>query len=102
RAINRIAIERQLLQMFGSGLTKEDVAGLVEAAEVKDVRAAQGGLKGGGGDKDIYVIRRGSMIVEKDIGGRPVFLSYLPAGSYFGEIAGIGGSKRSATVKRPF
>ena len=99
RAINRIAIERQLLQMFGSGLTKEDVAGLVEAAEVKDVRAGQVVIKEGGEDKDIYVIRRGSMIVEKDIGGRPVFLSYLPAGSYFGEMAVIDGSKRTASVK---
>ena len=26
RAVNRISIERQLLQLFGSGLTKEDVA----------------------------------------------------------------------------
>jgi CRP-like cAMP-binding protein/Fe-S-cluster-containing hydrogenase component 2/thioredoxin reductase len=99
RAVNRIAIERQLLQMFGSGLTKDDVAELVEAAEVKDVRAGQVVIKEGDDDKDIYVIRRGSMIVEKDIGGRPVFLSYLPAGSYFGEMAVIDGSKRTATVK---
>jgi Fe-S-cluster-containing hydrogenase component 2 len=39
------------------------------------------------------------MIVEKALGGRPVFLSYLPAGSYFGEMAVIDGSKRTATVK---
>ena len=34
RAVGRISIERQLLQMFKSGLTPEDVAELVEAAEV--------------------------------------------------------------------
>ena len=45
------------------------------------------------------MIRRGSMIVEKAIGGRPVFLSYLPAGSYFGEMAVIDGSRRTATVR---
>jgi CRP-like cAMP-binding protein/Fe-S-cluster-containing hydrogenase component 2/thioredoxin reductase len=99
RAVSRISIERQLLQMFGSGLTKEDVADLVDAAEVKDVRAGQVVIEEGADDKDIYVVRRGSMIVEKDIGGRPVFLSYLPAGSYFGEMAVIDGSKRTATVK---
>ena len=99
RAVNRISIERQLLQMFGSGLTREDVAELVEAAEVVDVRAGQNVVEEGGEDKDIYVIRRGSMIVEKAIGGHPVFLSYLPAGSYFGEMAVIDGSARTATVK---
>ena len=39
RVGNEIAIERQMLQMFGSGLTREDVAPLVAAAEVEEVRA---------------------------------------------------------------
>ncbi|MFC3099189.1 NAD(P)-binding domain-containing protein [Alteraurantiacibacter palmitatis] len=99
RAVNRIALERQLLQMFGSGLTPADVAPLVEAAEVLEVRAGQKVITEGADDRDIYVIRRGSMVVEKDIGGKPIFLSYLPAGSYFGEMAVIDGSRRTATVK---
>jgi len=99
RAVGRISIERQLLQMFGSGLTKGDVAELVEAAEVVNVRAGAKVVEEGGEDKDIYVIRRGSMVVEKSIGGQNVFLSYLPAGSYFGEMAVIDGSRRTATVK---
>ena len=99
RAVARISIERQLLQMFGAGLTSGDVAELVDAAVIEEVRAGQVVVQEGADDKDIYVIRRGSMIVEKDIGGHPVFLSYLPAGSYFGEMAVIDGSKRTATVK---
>ncbi len=99
RAVNAISIERQLLQMFGSGLTKADVAQLVEAAELVDVRAGQVVVTEGAEDKDVYVIRRGSMIVEKMIGGAPVFLSYLPAGSCFGEMAIVDGSPRNATVK---
>jgi CRP-like cAMP-binding protein/Fe-S-cluster-containing hydrogenase component 2 len=99
RAVNRITTERQLLQIFGSGLDKEDVAELVERAEVKGVRAGEVVIAEGADDKDVFVVRRGSMIVEKDIGGRPVFLSYLPAGSYFGEMAVIDGSRRTATVR---
>lgn len=99
RAVNAISIERQLLQMFGSGLTKDDVAELVAAAELVDVRAGQVVVQEGAEDQDVYVIRRGSMIVEKTIGGNPVFLSYLPAGSYFGEMAVVDGSARNATVK---
>ncbi len=99
RAVNAISIERQLLQMFGSGLTKADVAELVAAAELVNVRAGQTVVEEGAEDKDVYVIRRGSMIVEKAIGGAPVFLSYLPAGTYFGEMAVVDGSARTATVK---
>ncbi|QKG72143.1 cyclic nucleotide-binding domain-containing protein [Erythrobacter mangrovi] len=98
-AIDRISIERQLLQLFGSGLTPQDVSELVESAEVIDVPAGQTVVEEGAEDKDIYIIRRGSMIVEKNLGGNPVFLSYLPAGSYFGEMAVIDGLSRTATVR---
>lgn len=99
RAVNRISIERQLLQMFGSGLTPADLTEIVEAAVVEDKRAGEVVIEEGADDKDVFVIRRGSMVVEKLIGGHPVFLSYLPAGSYFGEMAVIDGSKRTATVR---
>ncbi|MBC2664086.1 cyclic nucleotide-binding domain-containing protein [Novosphingobium flavum] len=104
RAVTRISIERQLLQIFGSGLTREDVAELVEGAEVKTVRAgevvlAEGDSPDAPGGQDVYIIRRGSMIVQKALGGKQVFLSYVPAGSYVGEMALIDHAPRSATVK---
>jgi CRP-like cAMP-binding protein/Fe-S-cluster-containing hydrogenase component 2/thioredoxin reductase len=99
RAITRISIERQLLQMFGSGLTPDDLAEVLETAEVKSVRAGEAIINEGEEGIDIFVIRQGSMVVEKSIGGRPVFLSYLPAGSYVGEMALIDGGRRTATVR---
>ena len=99
RTVTRISIERQLLQIFGSGLTPEDIAELVSGAEVQPKRAGEIVLAEGDGGTDIYIVRRGSMIVQKTIAGRPVFLSYLPAGSYVGEMALIDGAPRSATVK---
>src|SRR3546814_21058982 len=39
------------------------------------------------------------MVVEKDIGGKPIFLRYLPAGSFFGEMGVLSGRPRNATVK---
>ncbi|GGZ13998.1 cyclic nucleotide-binding domain-containing protein [Novosphingobium colocasiae] len=99
RAVARISIERQLLQIFGSGLTRDDVAELVEGATVEEKRAGAVVLKEGDEGNDIFIIRRGSMIVEKEIAGKPVFLSYLPAGSYVGEMAVIDGSRRTATVR---
>jgi CRP-like cAMP-binding protein len=99
RAINHISIERQLLQVFTSGLTAEDVAEIVASAELVQVRAGEAVLNEGEEGSDIYVIRSGSMVVEKMIGGKPVFLSYLPCSTYFGEMALIDGRPRSATVR---
>jgi cGMP-dependent protein kinase 2 len=99
RAVTRVSIERQLLQMFGSGLTREDVAEVVELAEVQTLRAGDAVLTEGETGTDVFVIRRGSMIVEKTIGGKAVFLNYLPAGSYVGEMALLDGKPRNATVR---
>jgi len=99
RAVTRISVERQLLQLFGSGLTSADLAEVLDASEIQTVAAGKPIITEGDSGEDIYVIRVGSMIVEKKVGGKPVFLSYLPAGSYVGEMALIGGGKRTATVK---
>lgn len=99
RAITRISLERQLLQMFGSGLRAEDLTEALDTAEVMAVPAGQHVLTEGDDGDDIFIVRQGSMVVEKQIGGKGVFLSYLPAGSYIGEMAVISGGKRTATVK---
>ena len=99
KAIERTSTERQLLQMFGSGLTPDDIREVVDTAKIVQVPAGKAIITEGEQDKDIYVIRVGSMIVEKEVGGKPVFLSYLPAGSYVGEMALIDGGMRTATVR---
>ena len=98
REITRISTERQLLQMFG-GVSSEDLAEVIQSAEIKEIRAGQTIINEGEDSYDIFVIRQGSMVVEKNIGGKPVFLSYMPAGSYVGEMALIDGGRRTATVR---
>jgi len=98
-AITRISTERQLLQMFGSGLTSEDLSDVLDSATILPVSAGKPIITEGEAGEDIYVIRSGSMVVEKTVGGKPVFLSYLPAGSYVGEMTLIGGGLRTATVR---
>src|SRR3546814_7403456 len=71
----RISTERQLLQMFGAGLTPADLADILDTAEIRTVKAGEAILTEGDLGNDIYVIRVGSMIVEKKIGGKNVFLS---------------------------
>jgi CRP-like cAMP-binding protein/thioredoxin reductase/ferredoxin-like protein FixX len=99
RAVTRLSTERQLLQMFGAGLSPEDLKEVLETAELRHVKAGETIINEGDEGYDIFVIRQGSMVVQKSIGGKPVFLSYLPAGSYVGEIALIDGGRRTATVR---
>ncbi len=99
RAIERISTERQLLQMFGSGLVSKDLVEVLDSAEIQTVSAGKAVITEGEEGNDIYVIRSGSMVVEMKVGGKPVFLSYLPAGSYVGEMALIAGGRRTATVR---
>ena len=97
--VNRITTERQILQIFKSGLNPSDLAEVLAGAEVIDVKAGQPIMTEGEDGDDLFIIRSGSMIVEKSVGGRQVFLSYVPAGSYSGEMAMIDGGRRTATVK---
>src|SRR3546814_13987863 len=83
----------------GGGLSIDDLAPVVEGAEGIRVPAGKTVLEEGDQGDDVYVIRSGSMVVEKSIGGKPIFLRYLPAGSYFGEMAVLSGAPRNATVK---
>ncbi|WP_439491394.1 cyclic nucleotide-binding domain-containing protein [Blastomonas fulva] len=99
REVTRVTTERSLLQIFKSGLTAADIKDVVAAAKVETVKAGQALIKEGEAGDDIFIIRSGSMVVEKAIGGKPVFLSYVPAGSYVGEMAVIDGGPRTATVR---
>jgi CRP-like cAMP-binding protein/Fe-S-cluster-containing hydrogenase component 2/thioredoxin reductase len=99
REITRITTERSLLQIFKSGLTAADLVDVIAGAKVESIRAGQAIIKEGEAGDDIFIIRSGSMVVEKSIGGKPVFLNYVPAGSFVGEMAVIDGAPRSATVR---
>ena len=99
RAVTYISTERQLLQMFGSGLQSEDLTDVMRSSQIMQVKAGETIIEEGEEGIDIYVIRSGSMVVEKSIGRKPVFLSYLPAGSYVGEMALFDDVPRIATVR---
>ena len=100
RAIERIFVERQLLQMFKSGLQSDDLIGVMRDYEIISVPAGKTVFTEGDEGNDVYVIKVGSMVVEKNMKGKPIFLNYFPAGSYVGAMELLAaGSKRSSTVR---
>ena len=98
-AVKRISIERQMLQMFGSGLTPDDIKPLVDSAQTEEFPSGKAVIQQGDDDKDIFIVRFGSMEVSLEDGDKSTFLSLIPAGSFFGEMAVIDGSKRTSTVR---
>lgn len=97
--INHIAVERLLSQIFGAGLSKTEFGAVIADAEIKTINSGETLIQEGADDTDIFIIRSGSMLVEKHIGGKNVFLSYVSAGSYVGEMALFEEGRRTATVK---
>jgi CRP-like cAMP-binding protein/Fe-S-cluster-containing hydrogenase component 2/thioredoxin reductase len=97
--VNRITTERTVLQIFGSGLSAADIAGVLAKAEVKEIKPGEAIMKEGDESYDIFIIRRGSMVVEREIAGKPVFITYIAAGQWAGEMSLVEGGRRSATVR---
>lgn len=99
RTIDTISTERQIRQIFGNQLPLKWIEKLIAHAEYVDVPAGKTLIEEGADDLDVYIIRYGSVVVEKNINGREVFLSYVPAGYYVGEMALFSDGKRTASVR---
>ncbi len=99
RAIDRIATERQIKTIFGSDISDAWMKRLLESSEMMEVRAGEVLIEEGKPGTDIFIIRSGSVLVEKEVGGKQVFLSYVSAGNYVGEMSLFEGGERTATVK---
>lgn len=99
RAVTRISVERQLLQMFKSGLLSSDLTEVLDTHEILNVRAGEAIFTEGETGDDVFVIRIGSMIVQKEVAGKPVFLSYMPASTYVGAMSLMNKGRRTKTVR---
>ena len=99
RLFDPAAIARQIRTYLAPNVSVEDLSDVVETATLKnykqnEVLFAQGDAAGG-----VHLIRRGSVTVSRQIGGKETILSYVPAGNYVGEMALISDAPRSATVR---
>ncbi len=99
RAIDRIAVERMLRNIFGADMPHGHLQDILESAELKTLKAGESLITEGETGHDIFVIRSGSLVVEKTIAGKKVFLSYVPAGAYVGEMSLFDEGRRNATVR---
>ena len=99
RAIDQIAVERMLRNIFGRDMPQAHLNAILENAELRTLKAGEILIQEGDTGFDLFVIRSGSLVVEKTIAGKKVFLSYLPAGAYVGEMSLFDEGRRNATVR---
>lgn len=99
RVVDEVFLRRALQSRLAAGLPPEDLQELVQAATLKAYKAEELLFKEGDPGDALYLIRRGSVTVSRQIGGRDVVLAYVPAGQYVGEMALINEMPRSATAR---
>ncbi len=103
------SVRKRVDETFLKRAVRAYLAPMLPDAELDDLLASgvQAKTYGGGetlfneGDAPdgLYLVRRGSVTISRNIAGREVVLSYLSAGNYVGEMALLSQSPRMATVK---
>lgn len=100
KLIESTAIVRQLQTYLLPDLSAADLAPVIATAKVEEVRAGATLIaEGDAQDRNVFVIRSGSVTVSRRVGGKEITLAYLPAGHLVGEMALLRSGLRTATVR---
>jgi CRP-like cAMP-binding protein/Fe-S-cluster-containing hydrogenase component 2/thioredoxin reductase len=99
REIDKVFIARAIQSRFAPEAPYEHIADVVESAQITRFKAGDIVFNEGELGDCLHLVRVGSLTISRNIGGKEVVLSYVPAGNYVGEMALLGESKRSATAR---
>ncbi len=99
RTLDSVMMKRAIRQYLSPTIREEEVNYLVSTAKIKSYSTGETMFKEGDVGDGLYLIRRGSVTVSRQIAGKEVVLSYVAAGNYVGEMALLSNALRSATVR---
>jgi Fe-S-cluster-containing hydrogenase component 2/CRP-like cAMP-binding protein/thioredoxin reductase len=99
RAIDEVAIVRQIRTYLKSDISDEIIDRVVKASKVMAFKPKDVLIEEGATDDNVYLIRSGSVVITRKSGNRDVTLAYRSAGNYVGEMATMTNARRSATVR---
>ena len=97
--IDQMFLRRAVSAVFGPSLSGVAVDELIQGAAVKTFAADEVLFKEGDEPDGLHLIRRGSVMITRQIGMKEVVLSYVAAGNYVGEMALLSDARRNATVR---
>ncbi|MGQ0585864.1 MAG: cyclic nucleotide-binding domain-containing protein [Gammaproteobacteria bacterium] len=99
RVVDATFIRRALQGNFAPNVKPESLADVVATARIERFRPNDILFKQGEPGDCLHLIRRGSVMVTREVGGKDIVLAYAPAGQYVGEMALMSDSMRTATVR---
>ena len=99
RIIDQFFIIRTLRAGLVPDLPFDEVAAVAAKAELRTYKAEEVLFAESDEADGLHLIRSGSVSVTRNIGGRDIVTTYVAAGNYIGEMALLGQSTRSATVR---
>ncbi len=99
RTLDTVMMRRAIRQYLSPTIREDEVSYLVNTAVIKSYNAGDTLFNEGDPGDGLYLIRRGSVTVSRQIAGREIVLSYVAAGNYVGEMALLSNAPRSATVR---
>jgi CRP-like cAMP-binding protein/thioredoxin reductase/Fe-S-cluster-containing hydrogenase component 2 len=100
KRVDEVFVKRAVRAYLAPMLPDAELTELLsDGVQVKTYGGGELLFKEGDPPDGLYLIRRGSVMISRNIAGREVVLSYLSAGNYLGEMALLSDSARTATVK---
>ena len=99
REIDEVFILRAIQSRFAPEASAEQLTEVVAASRLQRFKAGDVLFSEGEIGDCLHLVRVGSLTISRNIGGKEVVLSYVPAGNYVGEMALMGESHRSATAR---
>ncbi|MEO5761990.1 MAG: cyclic nucleotide-binding domain-containing protein, partial [Vicinamibacteria bacterium] len=99
RELDEVSLKRAVRSYLATGISSTDLDFLVEGAKIRRFVAGEAIFTEGDRADGLHLIRRGSVTVSREIGGRDLVMSYVAAGNYVGEMALLSERPRSATVR---
>ncbi len=97
--IDRVFAQRAIQARIAPEVPASDLAAVVQSARLERYAAGEILFTQGAFGDCLYLIRKGSIMITRVIGGREIVLSYLAAGNYLGEMALLNDTPRTANAR---
>jgi CRP-like cAMP-binding protein/thioredoxin reductase/Pyruvate/2-oxoacid:ferredoxin oxidoreductase delta subunit len=99
RGIDELFAIRAIQTGFAPNIPEEDLREVVRSSQINAYKAGDYIYREGETGDSLHLIRVGSVTLSREIGGREVVLSYVPAGNYIGELGLMGDRKRMDSAR---
>ncbi len=99
KVLDQTFIVRTIQQKFAPETPIEELLPVAEKTEINQYAPGEVIFSEGEEGDTFHFIRNGSVTVSKNVGGREMVMNYVPANQSIGEMALLGNTTRTATVK---